>query len=918
MVGRSYPKQNTPAARAKREAESAAARASYAQSQKAADARAAYTKRYGGSASSVYKDSSGRTVTITTTPSGETSTSVSNGPSPAPKPVQKAPEVQRLQTINAAEQNRLKNQLAQNIIKAGSKRTDQYDPKTGLTRSTLEVSGSAMRKAQMVQALNPQYVQFKETPAPTTTQRKGSGAVWGAATVPKGNHVTSVEEYKLRQKDTPLLEKADIKLSQYGKTKTKFQDAPVSFAVGVGRFGVGLASFGKNLVTHPIKTVKGVGSGLKNLAKDPYAAGYQLGRYIEDRPFEFAGQVAGYYGASKLINLGTKKSVQSVRSRNLKVELEGVTTQKGKVINIGDKQQATSVGKIKGSAKTYYEIGGKKFLTKQYKEVLGQAKYSGTKSDFDVVYQAQIKGPKGKLSTYQGAGTGRVSDLKGAELYEMIGKTKGSKTMTYSKGLRGYEIKLGKTKPPEGLSIFVKKGEQTTLVQQQPYWIQAVSKETASKAFKSAKSLKREVVLAPFRTQLRYEYGKAGKFMTSSDVGVVQSMRQSPIIVKSKGITTVGGQEFPYTIKQSYPGTSLEKFQKVGLGYSETIPGVQKASAARANDILAQFIPKEYAVNPSQYLGVGVLAPPTKILVEPALKPSFSYLYQSGEAAQSFTRGAVRSAAISQPSKIASIAGFSGVSSYGASKIKSPGKPTFDVFRSRSKIEPIIRERTTPQTRPILDAIIKPISKPALKPSLRPALKASIKSALQPLLKPALQPALKPALQPALKPALKPVVKPALKPSIFPQFPLMKEPIFPLWGSGQKSSPRSVTGFNVFVKSRGKWLKVSDKPLPKMSALSFGSRAVERTTAATFSLRRAGQVKAQKKQDIFFSLARERLRSKKGGSPLTFVEKNKYRINTAGELSGITVKGWLAKRRKAKMMSSGLGSGRSMKNLFGW
>lgn len=107
--------------------------------------------------------------------------------------------------------------------------------------------------------------------------------------------------------------------------------------------------------------------------------------------------------------------------------------------------------------------------------------------------------------------------------------------------------------------------------------------------------------------------------------------------------------------------------------------------------------------------------------------------------------------------------------------------------------------------------------------------------------------------------------------------------------------------FNVFVKEKNKFIKVNDKPLLRNQAKNLGSDAVDNTAAASFVLRKTKQ-KAEALFDDFMFIKQNKFRSPKSRSklpPKTFIEKDTFRIDTRGEVKGISVKGWLANKRKA-------------------
>ena len=127
-------------------------------------------------------------------------------------------------------------------------------------------------------------------------------------------------------------------------------------------------------------------------------------------------------------------------------------------------------------------------------------------------------------------------------------------------------------------------------------------------------------------------------------------------------------------------------------------------------------------------------------------------------------------------------------------------------------------------------------------------------------------------------------------------------------------------GYNVFGKSRGKFIKLNKIPLNKKDALSRGSFAIDKSTARTFEIRKVkGKVKKfgsiKKKEKSYIKKARPKLRGfrKRKGKRVAlknkFIEKKKFLIDSRGEkkqlsLSRLAKREGFRKRPKRKIKSS--------------
>jgi hypothetical protein len=103
---------------------------------------------------------------------------------------------------------------------------------------------------------------------------------------------------------------------------------------------------------------------------------------------------------------------------------------------------------------------------------------------------------------------------------------------------------------------------------------------------------------------------------------------------------------------------------------------------------------------------------------------------------------------------------------------------------------------------------------------------------------------------------------------------------------------KAVPGYYAKVKKGNKFKKLNQIPVSKQDAIKLGKFVTENSVAASFK-----PVKANKKATRKLTLPKvsnSQFKVKNG----VYIEKNQFRINTAGELAGITAKGLIKQRFK--------------------
>ncbi len=121
--------------------------------------------------------------------------------------------------------------------------------------------------------------------------------------------------------------------------------------------------------------------------------------------------------------------------------------------------------------------------------------------------------------------------------------------------------------------------------------------------------------------------------------------------------------------------------------------------------------------------------------------------------------------------------------------------------------------------------------------------------------------------------------------------------------------PKLDMGFDVFVKSKGKQIKVTKNPVIESSAKDIGSFLVDNTLSAEFSLKKSSKQPKQPKIQVpknYWELNKNKFRQFriKKGQPIplknTFIELKPQRLDTFGEIRKITTARLISQRRAKK------------------
>jgi len=153
-----------------------------------------------------------------------------------------------------------------------------------------------------------------------------------------------------------------------------------------------------------------------------------------------------------------------------------------------------------------------------------------------------------------------------------------------------------------------------------------------------------------------------------------------------------------------------------------------------------------------------------------------------------------------------------------------------------------------------------------------------------------------PPYEPPYVPGYVPTVTPPPKP---PKKILIPKTTYEMFGHTMGQ------GYHVYVKERhyfkgkkvkeGKMVRLSKRPLSRMDALSLGGMAVDNSAAATFEIK---PVNAMAQEPLIKLKSFDEFQDKFYMKDSKYIEKTTHRIDTRGEVQGISALGWYAERTK--------------------
>ena len=129
---------------------------------------------------------------------------------------------------------------------------------------------------------------------------------------------------------------------------------------------------------------------------------------------------------------------------------------------------------------------------------------------------------------------------------------------------------------------------------------------------------------------------------------------------------------------------------------------------------------------------------------------------------------------------------------------------------------------------------------------------------------------------------------------------------FPMMRDTKVKRIQNIRGYNVIVPVKGKMVNMNKGRMTRRQALSFGADVVDNSEAASFGIRLSGKL-AKPPKILIPSFEDRKFRYRKKDN--FFVEHRRHRIDTLGEIHGISAKGWAKKRM--------MGAGKNVNRIFG-
>lgn len=691
------------------------------------------------------------------------------------------------------------------------------------------------------------------------------------------DNITSYEDYlKRKEKENPYLLNRVVnpaltsatdffKSAEQKAIRVPTVGAYLAFATGIPKGFIGGAKSLYNLD----KTVQGVAYAITN----PYQVGYSFGEQLMTRPTGLAGEMVGYYAFGKALGYGATKLKKYVVSKSAEVK----TIQKGetevlRAVN-KDTNQFLETSGVEGKVEVYTKIGGKTFKPKQY-DIMATSEKSMKLGESTYSYTTDVLVKSDKLDIYSGVGQGSIG----------IEKTGSLSQNTYI---------LGQSVPSEITTFYSVTGKEVGTLSKVGSFKGVTPLDFTSESITLRQAYAGEMVQSITPQYTIYQAGKeAGVVYKGEYTFTGDSFNKFDLDITPSGV-------YSGTAKTDYILTSRQALPEFKGSTGETravtdysITGTPKVIAEFGTgevkgSVYPEVVPKQDApiifldkAGIKQLLqskkGQAQLSPPTTL--EPTLEPTLTV-----------PQGVIPRPGTTLFGEALESARLSYISSVQPISIV-PVPPTISV---------------TPETTSRLSFSLTPDSgtvfKPDIKPIQRPDVDTAIKNFQEPVIRTEPEQLIKPVSgtgsgtrlveRPAYVPELLLRPESPFIPPFTPDVPVVIPPFY----IPPKQDTVNVSGFDVLVRRKGIFRRVSTQPTLKR-AVAVGKTNIFSTAGASFKIvpREGGGVSREVRgllSNKFYESRRE---------PGVFIQKRQFRISSPGEKREITYKGLLTQRARKK------------------
>jgi len=726
-----------------------------------------------------------------------------------------------------------------------------------------------------------EFTKVGKTETKTTPAYIGSGGVIEAEEKPKG--LFEKIEYFFDTKKEKLISSSE---------KKSFKQE-TSFGEGAGLFALGVASGAYNTVKAVVridKTAKNLFNFAVGAVKDPsliVETAKGIGLEFTRNPSGFIGEVVGSAGVFKAVGAGAKAGIKKYKAPKVVSQTKGETLR----VDLSD-----DVAKSTSKSSTIVKSGSKTFKVDVMTKTVDRADDAGvrlqsSKTNFKVSHLDK----KGKvITTNKGFGRAEVVASKADDGTVLArGDTVQSVNLNGKSVTRQGDLtSIGKnTDPGSTMTTIVKTGKKVKgkLVKSADDldFVDDTSKKVSG--VESSGSKKILEFDAPKKTTHKTPFGdvtlESKELFKNTLYDDVASARSGSYLTKADKASTLKVDPYSQTTSQSGLSVSFKGF--------DTLKNSVLKSKVKASDKALKVVQESdnFVLTKTDQ---GFVLSANKISSKPPLNnPSFAS--QSVTLVQDIVEKDIVKATkvvdvvtdVAVASKVATVSTTGYAPLKPVTYTKTKGATPVTIAKAKTANKTVVATKTFSSTK------VLPKIKTATKSVLDVRTKSKTKTAL--------------ATKSLTKTALKTqTVQKTTTTQLSAQkiglssLTVVKPKPFPFLGlitpKNDFVKQTQSQGFNVFVRERGVFKKVSKTALSKGDARDLGAYNVYNTPRATFTLRASASPLGGISRKVSGSFSAFRSNFLKKGN--LFIEKKEKRIKSGGEKAGITRKGILANKNK--------------------